>query len=139
MDKTITLKDFDGCSDQNGANVRLCTHNTALHMNIYVRGHLYRETWLCASPDDAKALRDALIEAYPLEAQATKTKRRPKGAQEYKGNGKHEWEFVIDCDETETVTERLRVPGGWLYRDRTDDETGAATFVPVPDAVGYAV
>jgi hypothetical protein len=64
---------------------------------------------------------------------------RPRGPQEYKGNGKHKWEFVTDCDETDTVTERLRVPGGWLYRDRTEIETGAGVFVPVPETVGYVI
>lgn len=60
-------------------------------------------------------------------------KKRPHGKQEYKGNGKHSWEAVTEG------TERLRVPGGWLYRSNNIDFLGDATFVPVPEAVGYAV
>lgn len=55
-------------------------------------------------------------------------KKRPKGAQEYKGNGKHYWQKVNG------ETKRLRVPGGWLY-----DTGTAAVFVPIPEVVGYAV
>jgi hypothetical protein len=64
----------------------------------------------------------------PEKPKATK---RPHGAQEYKGNGKHAWEYVTK------QTERLRVPGGWLYRDSAN--AGATVFVPVPEVVGYAV
>jgi hypothetical protein len=56
-------------------------------------------------------------------------KKRPNGAQKYLGNGAHDWEDV-----TNHLTQRLRVPGGWLYRDGS-----TMSFVPVPDAVGYAV
>jgi hypothetical protein len=55
-------------------------------------------------------------------------KTTPKGAQAYKGNGKHSWERV------NTDTERLRVPGGWIYT-----RFGNPVFVPVPEVVGYAV
>lgn len=61
-------------------------------------------------------------------------KKRPHGAQEYRGNGKHAWEIVADD------TKRLRVPGGWLYRyGNTYANEHAITFVPVPEAVGYVV
>jgi Neuraminidase (sialidase) len=59
-----------------------------------------------------------------------KKKKAPKGPQAYKGNGKHSWETVVEN------VQRLRVPGGWLYRD---DRNMATVFVPVPQAVGYAV
>jgi hypothetical protein len=64
-----------------------------------------------------------------------KPKKRPHGAQEYKGNGKHHWETVT------AETKRLRVPGGWLYGEysRRIDRIVNSTFVPVPQAVGYAV
>jgi len=65
-----------------------------------------------------------------------KTKKAPKGAQAYKGNGKHEWESVA------YAVERLRVPGGWLYQTYNGDNyevSKAVTFVPVPEVVGYAV
>jgi hypothetical protein len=65
----------------------------------------------------------------PLVETKAVAKKRPHGAQEYKGNGKHVWEDVIIGD-----TVRLRVPGGWLYYT-----VGTTTFVPVPQAVGYAV
>jgi hypothetical protein len=57
-------------------------------------------------------------------------RKRPDGAQEYQGNGNHKWEPVANG------TERLRVPGGWMYRD---GYTSSAVFVPVPQAVGYVV
>lgn len=62
-------------------------------------------------------------------------KKTPKGAQVYKGNGKHTWEKSTDN------TYRLRVPGGWLYGTKTDFGivVRGMTFVPVPTAVGYAV
>lgn len=63
----------------------------------------------------------------------TTERKRPHGAQEYKGNGEHEWEPVTDG------TERLRVPGGWLYTVSFDDGDATTAFVPVPTAVGYAV
>jgi hypothetical protein len=64
-----------------------------------------------------------------------KPKKRPHGAQEYKGNGKHNWERVTG------ETMRLRVPGGWLYGEysRRIDRVVNSTLVPVPQAVGYAV
>jgi hypothetical protein len=65
-----------------------------------------------------------------------KTKARPRGAQEYKGNGKHGWEQVA------SGTQRLRVPGGWLYGTydtRDDGPIHHTVFVPVPEVVGYAV
>lgn len=60
----------------------------------------------------------------PKKAKASKAK------QTYKGNGKHTWELVIEG------TVRLRVPGGWLYRDTF---VGGTTFVPVPEVVGHVI
>jgi hypothetical protein len=56
----------------------------------------------------------------------------PHGDQEYRGNGKHEWESV----DKSGYTQRLRVPGGWLYRDGISMTT---VFVPVPQVVGYPI
>jgi hypothetical protein len=64
-------------------------------------------------------------------APAPAKRAAPKGAQQYRGNGNHEWETVT----TRSGTDRLRVPGGWLYRFNNT----TLAFVPVPDAVGYAV
>jgi hypothetical protein len=60
-------------------------------------------------------------------------RKPPKGDQQYKGNGKHDWE---DVDGNET--DRLRVPGGWLYR-YVNFDAPALVFVPVPEVVGYKV
>lgn len=62
-------------------------------------------------------------------------KKRPHGKQEYRGNGKHEWETVVGN------TVRLRVPGGWLYSKTFGGSqvSSNTTFVPVPEVVGYAV
>lgn len=76
--------------------------------------------------DDARAF--SITKEKPV---AAVVKKAPKGAQAYKGNGKHEWELVS------RATFRLRVPGGWLYRDSTD--AGTMVFVPVPDVVGYPI
>jgi hypothetical protein len=65
------------------------------------------------------------------------TKKRPKGAQEYKGNGSHQWENVTNLYSGDTW--RLRVPGGWLYRFQPNYGNPTMSFVPVPNAVGYAV
>lgn len=70
----------------------------------------------------------------PVIPEARKAKKRPHGAQEYKGNGKHSWEVVTE------QTVRLRVPGGWLYGRRVGSSVLAhRVFVPVPQAVGYSV
>jgi hypothetical protein len=61
-------------------------------------------------------------------------RRRVNGSQKYQGNGAHSWELVTGNNGDKT--ERLRVPGGYIYRDNI---ACAATFVPMPDAVGYAV
>jgi hypothetical protein len=60
--------------------------------------------------------------------EGTEPRKAPHGKQEYKGNGKHQWEDVA------SFTKRLRVPGGWLYRS-----DGSLAFVPVPEVVGYKV
>lgn len=63
------------------------------------------------------------------------SKKNPDGKQKYKGNGKHNWETVAKNEHGYASAERLRVPGGWLYRT----EYEGMCFVPVPDVVGYAV
>lgn len=59
--------------------------------------------------------------------------RRPHGPQEYRGNGAHDWERV------DMQTERLRVPGGWLYKFDDIFSTATMVFVPLPPVVGYHV
>ena len=42
------------------------------------------------------------------------------------------WELVVPEDDdnyTDDVTERLRVPGGWIYKC-SDDQSKAMVFVP---------
>jgi hypothetical protein len=75
------------------------------------------------------------VETKTVVKDEPKPRKRPHGAQEYKGNGKHKWERVTG------ETMRLRVPGGWLYGEysRRIDRVVNSTFVPVPQAVGYAV
>ena len=68
----------------------------------------------------------------------------PNAPQAYKGNGEHTWETVaghtwVDWND---ATQRLRVPGGWLYRNviivnstkfRSKQLTvQSMTFVPTP-------
>ena len=95
-------------------------------------GHTVGNAFFNLSVPGAKELRDALISLFPLKPKFTRIDAAPKGAQEYKGNGKHEWERV----EKDGVTDRLRVPGGWLYRDGFHN---TVSFVPMPDVVGYKI
>jgi hypothetical protein len=98
----------------------------------------------------ATASSDFLNRQFPASftAPSKPTRKSPKGAQAYKGNGKHKWEEVTVSDAGHTY--RLRVPGGWLYRTVSYDYEASevshqavtaqsTVFVPVPDAVGYAV
>jgi hypothetical protein len=67
-------------------------------------------------------------------------RKAPKGPQQYRGNGEHVWEDVGYQTVTSPMkmldVERLRVPGGWLYRSNAN---AWGVFVPVPEAVGYVV
>lgn len=56
-------------------------------------------------------------------------------SQEYRGNGQHDWEGSANG------TQRLRVPGGWIYNLYNTDtnETEAAVFVPMPQVVKYSI
>jgi hypothetical protein len=139
------------CSGRSGTvRVQLATYDTDRYMNVVFEqskgdyeGPRFTNTTLSA--DAAKKMRDMLNRAYPVAVAptypATKyeaPKAAPKGNQKYLGNGKHDWqEVAVDGQDT---TERLRVPGGYLYRtvkERAD--APAMTFVPMPDVVGYAV
>jgi thiol-disulfide isomerase/thioredoxin len=70
------------------------------------------------------------------KAKAPKAPKAPKASQEYRGNGKHEWEDVTKG------TQRLRVPGGWVYGcgvDLGDTSNFGMVFVPMPDVVKHKV
>lgn len=80
---------------------------------------------------------DLLLPFTPVAEVVTKAKpKSPHGKQEYKGNGKHDWEAVVTDAISTWTLKRLRVPGGWLYRDIFGN---SLTFVPVPSVVGYKV
>jgi hypothetical protein len=69
--------------------------------------------------------------------------------QDYRGNGGHDWELVIyrsGGDQIIDDTSRLRVPGGWLYRNWAvglvngkDKGFVTMTFVPMPEVVKHKV
>jgi hypothetical protein len=69
--------------------------------------------------------------------------------QDYRGNGEHGWERVqLSMDGADfDYTSRLRVPGGWLYRNTfamsdAGEITGPfvnVTFVPMPEVVKHKV
>jgi hypothetical protein len=120
------------CRDKSNS-VRFCSHDTTAFLNIYMKDGGSRTSYICASPEMAKKARDELNRIYPVEQPVPTKKAAPNGAQAYRGNGKHEWETVAGS------TQRLRVPGGWLYGTRVHDAVYGATFVPVPEVVGYAV
>lgn len=76
-----------------------------------------------------------LLSLVPATAVKAKTRAAPHGKQEYRGNGKHEWEKVADAASTQTSdTVRLRVPGGWVYKAGI-----GVAFVPTPAVIGYKV
>lgn len=83
------------------------------------------------SPETIKALGRQIAELYPDDFKTAEPEHK---SQEYRGNGKHDWEVVVP-GEDEGV-ERLRVPGGWLYRDNATREV---TFVPMPEVVKHKV
>lgn len=66
-------------------------------------------------------------------------------SQEYRGNGNHTFE-AVDVKSAHFV-DRLRVPGGWIYRTTTDcgdsldgyDFHVNTVFVPMPEVVKHAV
>lgn len=62
FEKTVSV----AASDKNlrkSAELRFVTSDTLGHMNLYVKTN-YGVTCICMSPDEAIAMRDALIEAY---------------------------------------------------------------------------
>jgi hypothetical protein len=106
-----------------------------IRFDTWSEGHGKGSREWCFYDTERKKL--AITVVTPAEAvkPAPVPRKRPHGAQEYKGNGKHQWETVT------AETKRLRVPGGWLYGEysRRIDRIINSTFVPVPQAVGYAV
>lgn len=112
--------------------IKFATFNKGWSLNTAKNDHYYFEE------EHARDFKITVIPeapAAPAPTPAAPVKKRPHGRQEYKGNGKHRWESVVEEEDGTVDTERLRVPGGWLYRD----SFGGSTFVPVPEAVGYAV
>ncbi len=77
---------------------------------------------------DINVLKAELVQREAEQEARNLTKAPPSGKEKYLGNGSHTWESVTD------FTDRLRVPGGWLYRC-----DGNIAFVPLPAAIGYAV
>lgn len=62
----------------------------------------------------------------------------------YRGNGKHDWEFVVECYDEDDNEEnghvmRLRVPGGWLYNVTNAHAQANTVFVPMPEVVKHKV
>jgi hypothetical protein len=54
--------------------------------------------------------------------------------QSYHGNGNHKWEAVCPGLRPGTQTMRLRVVGGWLYKD-----DGAIAFCGLPEVLKHKV
>lgn len=132
---SIIRGEFGGRSGR----IEFHTYDPEHHLNIVNYNYVGTRSEVCTSPEMARKLRDELNRIYPL---STSEKRKsPNGAQAYRGNGKHGWETVTGG------TERLRVPGGWLYRTTAtklnvigkEDVSVTTAFVPVPEVVGYAV
>lgn len=66
-------------------------------------------------------------------------------SQEYRGNGNHEWEHAQNDapeDHLSSLVNRLRVPGGWLYRVYSSvgpKHEISIVFVPMPEVVKHKV
>jgi hypothetical protein len=105
-----------------------------IRFDTWANGHGVGDHEWCFYDIDRRKFEITVVKLEPVKVEP-KPKKRPHGAQEYKGNGKHHWETVT------AETKRLRVPGGWLYGEysRRIDRIVNSTFVPVPQAVGYAV
>lgn len=69
-DKEVLLRSFDGCTDQRRASFELATSNPHTHMNLYILSCRGDHANICMCPDDAKIMRDRLVEAYPYDKQA---------------------------------------------------------------------
>ncbi len=110
--------------------IELATNNLDGHMNVYARSH-GQTVCVCMVPDDARAVRDLFLAAYPLPS--TPSAKR-KSDQRYVGSENETWESLHGA----SGMERLRVPGGWLYRPTTGDRS-CATFVPMPAVVKHKV
>lgn len=119
----VRFKDYRGGRGHSGAN-EFGSNNTQ-HWNFAKE----------ASSDDALLTLLEPVIATAMEVKAAKTRAAPHGKQEYRGNGKHEWEKVADAASTQTSdTVRLRVPGGWVYKAGI-----GVAFVPTPAVIGYKV
>lgn len=115
-----------------GPSPNVDSHTRRIRFDKWAEGHgPDRHEWCFYDADRKNFTITPFVEKKP----EPKPRKRPHGAQEYKGNGKHKWETVTG------ETMRLRVPGGWLYGEysRRIDRVVNSTFVPVPQAVGYAV
>lgn len=137
VDKAINIRAYEGNCNRPGV-IELRSAYPADYINIR-----HKHDGCTVHADDAKALRDALLEIYPITDQ-TGVQSKPrtwKGKQAYKGNGKHTWERVTKTEDGEGCdTMRLRVPGGWLYSTPiyADGEfvTANTVFVPMPNIPG---
>ena len=126
-------KEFDG---EVGTVININNKDALIRFDTWSDGHGVGDHEWHFERDEVK---NFTIKPFVLVAPEVKVepkpRKRPHGAQEYKGNGKHAWETVT------ANTQRLRVPGGWLYGEYSDriHRVVNTTFVPVPQAVGYAV
>lgn len=112
-------------------------------VSVHLHHHDPNDEWGLSAFDGnmditvAVRLRNALTEVIGDEPKVGPKKSSPRGDQQYLGNGKHTWEFV--ADDGTSLTERLRVPSGWLYAITTNDGVVSQSFVPLPAVVGYAI
>jgi hypothetical protein len=110
-------------------------HIRRIRFDTWSDGHGVGDHEWCFYDYNARALAITPFVETKKVVEEPKKKKAPKGPQQYKGNGKHAWERVT------ADTMRLRVPGGWLYGEYSHrlSRVTNSTFVPVPQAVGYAV
>jgi hypothetical protein len=124
--RVVVSGDQDGFSfdAEAGEIIERESEHLLVRFDMWFKGH--------GADDNEWHFYDYDAKGFTIKAEKPATKKKPHGSQEYKGNGKHQWEEVTS--DGSWNTQRLRVPGGWLYR-----RGGAMTFVPVPEVVGYAV
>ena len=127
-------QDWKTFDDEVGTVIHVNNKDALIRFDTWSDGHGVGDHEWHFERDEVKNFTIKPFVAAVVKAEP-KPRKRPHGAQEYKGNGKHNWERVVGD------TMRLRVPGGWLYGQYSSriDRVVQTTFVPVPQAVGYAV
>lgn len=89
FEKTINVTPYHHNLNRKGLSIRLASHTSELFMNLVVKDQGVIKFVETLHPADARAMRDALIEAYPLQAAEPKATRKPSMSPQAKTVLKH--------------------------------------------------